>query len=218
MKKIAAYLVLLFTLFIIYSSVAMSLFFNSGFEISSYTLIFGLIFNFLIMFIPSLLFVYLYYEGNIMKNLYFRKEEAIKSIFFGFLATLIFIFIQGMILIITGYEESNPLAEKIVEIVRGNLFLLFFIPLISSISEETFYRGVIQNLLEQKLGIYSIFLTSIIFAVAHLEYKTVFQILMPFFSGILLGFLMYKFKNIFAPISAHFFYNFFSLFFSVFYG
>ena len=218
MKKIIAYLVLFFALAMIYSSVVLSFFVNLDVEISYYALVSGLILNFLIMFIPSIVFAYLYYNENIMENLYFRREGAIKSIFFGFLATLIFIFMQGILLIVLGYEESNPLAERIVEIVKGNLFLLFLIPVISSISEETFYRGIIQNLLQKKIGVYSIFITSIIFAIAHLEYKTIFQFLMPFLFGILLGFLMYKFKNIFAPISAHFFYNFLSLFFGLLYG
>ncbi|MBC7129424.1 MAG: CPBP family intramembrane metalloprotease [Thermoplasmatales archaeon] len=218
MKKIIAYLVLFFALAIIYSSVVLSFFVNLDVEISYYGLISGLILNFLIMFIPSIVFAYLYYEGNVLNNLYFRKEGAIKSVSIAISATLIFIFLQGIFLFIIGYKESNPLAEKIVEIVKGNLFLLFLIPVISSISEETFYRGIIQNLLQEKIGVYSIFLTSIIFAIAHIEYKTIFQFLMPFLFGILLGFLMYKFKNIFAPISAHFFYNFLSLFFSLLYG
>ncbi len=218
MRKIIAYLLLILTLLVIYSSAVISFFSDLDVEISSQSLIFGLIFNFLIIFIPSILFAYLYYGGNALSNLYFRKEGIVKSIFFGILSTTIFIFFQGILILLIGYEESNPLAEKIVEIVKRNLFLLFLIPIISSISEETFYRGVIQNLLQKKIGIHSIFLTSLIFAIAHIEYKTIFQILMPFLYGILLGFLMYKFKNIFAPISAHFFYNFLSLFLSVFYG
>ncbi|MBC7081290.1 MAG: CPBP family intramembrane metalloprotease [Thermoplasmatales archaeon] len=217
MKKIIANLILVFTLFVIYSSVAISFFIDFEAEISSQSLMFALIFNFLIIFIPSILFAYLYY-GEIWNSLYFRKEGAVKSILYGFLSTIIFLFLQGAFLTIIGYEESNPLAEKIVEIVKRNSFLLFLIPIISSISEETFYRGVIQNLLQKKMGIYSIFLTSLIFAIAHIEYKTIFQILMPFLFALLLGFLMYKFKNIFAPISAHFFYNFLSLLVSVFYG
>ena len=216
MKKAVAYLVLFFALLIIYSSAAIGLFYNIEYEISSYALLLNLLFNFLIMFIPSLVFVYLYYEGNVLHNLYFKKERIIASISTGILATLFFIFLQGIFLFIIGYEESNPLAEKIFEIVKRNLYLLFLIPLLSSISEETFYRGVVQNLLEKKIGILSIFLTSIIFAIAHIEYKTISQILMPFFFSLLLGFLMYKFKNIFAPISAHFFYNFLILLMALF--
>lgn len=209
MKKFAAYLIISIPFIFIYGNVALS-FFIEDMEISfsMQSLLFSIIFSFLIMFIPSLLFVFLLY--NDFKKLYFKKENAFISVLIGFALSLLFIFISNLILFLIGYKEENPVVEDIKE--NMNLAILILIPLLSSMGEETFFRGVIQNEIERKMGSFaSILITSILFAIAHLQYKTILQVIMPFSLSILLCILMNRLKNIFAPISTHFFYNFINL-------
>ncbi|HDN95611.1 MAG: hypothetical protein DRN29_01555 [Thermoplasmata archaeon] len=209
MRKFVAYALLALAFIIIYGSAALSFFVTAEYELNMNLILFSLILNFIVMFFPVVIFVYLIY-GNVWENLYFRKEKLAISILYGLIATVLFILASSIILYVIGYKEENPLAEEIGKNI--NLAFLILIPLISSISEETFFRAFIQMRLENKFGFMpSLLISSILFAVAHLEYKTYIQIVMPFFFGIVLGILMHKSKNIAAPISAHFFYNFFSL-------
>ena len=209
MKKFVAYVIVAIAFLIIYGSAAFSLISNVEYEITPSLLLTSLIFNFIIMFLPAILFVYLVY-GNIWEKLYFKKEGVLLSFIYGLATALIFIISSGMILYLIGYEEKNPLAEEIGRNI--NFAFLFLIPLLSAISEETFFRGFIQMQLEARSGfLFSLLLSSLLFAFAHLEYRTYMQVIMPFFFGILLGILMHRTKNIFAPIFAHFFYNFLSL-------
>jgi len=160
------------------------------------------------MFIPSLLFVFLLH--NDFNKLYFKRENAFISVLVGFALSMLFIFISNLILFLIGYKEKNPVVEDIKE--NMNLAILILIPLLSSIGEETFFRGVIQNEIEKRIGSFaSILITSILFAMAHLPYKTILQVIMPFSLSILLCILMNRLKNLFAPISTHFFYNFINL-------
>lgn len=210
MRKIIAYAILGISFLLIYGSAFASIFINVEYELNSNIILFSLFFNLIIMFIFPLIFIYLYYGGNVFERLYFRKEGILKSIFFGFLTTISFIFLAGVILYLSGYEEENPLAEEIGK--NLGIAHLILIPLLSSLSEETFYRGLIQMQLEKKAGfLFSLIFTSFLFALAHVEYGTLLQIILPFFFSIFLGFLIHKFKNIFAPLSAHFLYNFISL-------
>lgn len=209
MRKFIAYAVLALAFIIIYGSAVLSFFVTAEYELSMNLILFSLIFNFIVMFFPVVIFVYIVY-GNVWENLYFKKEKMAVSILYGLVATLLFILASSMVLYIIGYEEENPLAEEIGRNI--NLAFLILIPLISSISEETFFRAFIQMRLENRFGfVPSLLISSFLFAMAHLEYKTYIQVILPFFFGIVLGILMHKSKNVAAPISAHFFYNLFSL-------
>ncbi len=214
-RKNLAYAVLGLALLIIYGSLAISLFTDSSqIPVSPSILLTALILNTIIMVGSSFLFVYLMYGKNLLEKLYYKKERLVEAVAIGIAACFLFLVIQmvvSAILLLLGYKEENPLVEEIAKEI--NLLLLFLLPLLAAISEETFFRGLIQMHLEKKIGaISSILLTSLLFAIAHLEYKTLLQFLFPFLFSILLGFLMYKWRNIFAPISAHFLYNFISLY------
>jgi membrane protease YdiL (CAAX protease family) len=110
-----------------------------------------------------------------------------------------------------GYTPpDNPLSENIAEILTVPLVIL--IPLLSSISEEIFFRGFLQpKLMDLTTPLIGIIITSILFGFAHLAYQNPLQIAIPFFIGLIFGFLLIKTKNILAPISAHYIFNFIQL-------
>ena len=203
-KKIIAYLILALVFFILYGSVAIES--EVEIEITKEILVASLIFNFIILFFSALTVAFLLY-GNVFQALYFRKEKILQSILFSILLTISFIIISSLIISLLGYKEESPLGKEIAENV--DYFLLFLIPLLSSVSEETFFRGLIFMHLKNKIGVLpSMFITSILFAFAHLSYGTLLQIILPFAYSFVLCFLIYKFENIYAPIASHFFNNF----------
>lgn len=87
----------------------------------------------------------------------------------------------------------------------NNYFTYFLalvnVVIISPIFEELFVRGVLYNALKSKLNIIiSLFLSSLIFAVAHLSPIVIFHGLV---TGIILTVVYEKMKNIWYPIFLH---------------
>ena len=210
MHKISAYILLSAIIVIIYSSAFLS-FLGNNVIMTPEILSFSLLFNLIILGGGAILFIYLLYDGsfsNVFKNLYFKKENIGKAILYGIIACLFFILFSSLISYF--YKEKNPLAEEIG--LNLNIFLLIFIPIASSLSEEIFFRGLIQMQMEKKINyILSIIITSILFSIAHLEYKVIIEMIMTFSFSIILGYLIHSTKNIMAPITAHFLYNFIAL-------
>jgi len=159
----------------------------------------------------------LFYGSNLyisLKNLYFTKKNIGYSIFIGSVSALTILFFLAVIFYILmhiGYTPpDNPLSENIAEILTVPLVIL--IPLFSSISEEIFFRGFLQpKLMDLTTPLIGITITSILFGFAHLAYQNPLQIIIPFFIGLIFGFLLIKTKNILAPISAHYIFNFIQL-------
>jgi len=145
----------------------------------------------------------------VWEELYFRREGLGKSILYGAALSITFMILSSLALIAIGYNEENPLAEEIGKNI--NIPLLILIPLISSFTEEIYFRGLIQMQIEKKNVIAGIVISSILFSLAHLEYGVAIQVIMPFIFGLFLGILMHHCRNIAAPITAHFIYNFVSL-------
>lgn len=210
MGKAAAYLVLALTFLLIYGSAALSLATDVTYTLTESMLFFSLAFNVFIMVGAAVVFVYLYYGGNVFEHLYFRREGSARSLIYGAGVAIAFLFATGAVLILTGYEEKNPLAEEIGK--QLSVVSLLFIPVFSALSEEVFFRGFLHMQMEERIGFTpAVLASSALFACAHLEYGTLLQVVMPFLFGIVLGFLMHRCRNTWAPIAAHFTYNFVSL-------
>ena len=211
MRKLSAYLLLSLIMVIIYGLAFAGFFMNKNIVLTKESILLSLIFNLFLMGGGALLVVYLIYNGSIsnaFKNLYFVKNGAGKAIFYGISATIFFIGVMAGIGYLFG--GKNPLGEEIGSNV--DLLLLILIPTISSISEETFFRGLIQMQMEKKVNyIIAIIFSSILFSLAHIEYGVFIEILATFLFSILLGYIMHITKNIIAPITAHFMYNFLAL-------
>lgn len=180
------------------------------------SLFLSLLFNVFILVGFSILCIYVLYNkglSNILQKLYFRKEKAVESIIVGIVFSILFLFLVGAFLYflqLMGYDISNPLAEKIAESLT--LPLLFAIPLLSAVSEEVFFRGFLLMHFPKKCGkSMPLILTSLLFALAHLSYGNLLQIVIPFVLGIFLGTIMLYENNILAPLSAHFAFNFIQL-------
>ena len=208
MQKLPAYLLFSLIMAVIYISAFAGFFINRNIVLTKEAILLSLLSNLFLMGGGALLVVYLIYDGSILdafKNLYFVKKGVGRAIFYGIAMTIFFIGIMAGIGCL--FKEKNPLGEEIGSNV--DLSLLILIPVVSSISEETFFRGLIQMQMEKKVNyIIAIVISSILFSLAHIEYGVFIEIIATFLFSLLLGYIMHVTKNIIAPITAHFMYNF----------
>ena len=72
------------------------------------------------------------------------------------------------------------------------------------LGEELLFRGLVQRDLTKALGWkWGVILASLIFAVMHLTWRSIPEVVFVFFVGLLLGYLYYKTKSLVAPIVSH---------------
>ena len=210
--RLAAYILLAFILLLIYGSAVIAVFSTSTIPVTPTILIISMLFNLAIMGGGAILVAY-FLHGSWSKALDamgFKRDGMIKAILYGIVASLLFIFASSAVIEITGYKERNPLAEEIGSSL--NTYILIFLPILSALSEETLFRGLIQMHLERKTGwIAAAIITSLMFSLAHLEYKAVIELIATFTFSLVLGYLVHTTKNIASPLTAHFLYNFIAL-------
>lgn len=101
------------------------------------------------------------------------------------------------------YMMNALLSTSSWEGLMLNVFLLALMP---AISEEFFFRGVLQSLLIQKTkkAVFSVFFVALIFAFFHMNFYNIIPI---FYAGVVLGFLYYWTASIWVPIIFHFIFN-----------
>ena len=116
-----------------------------------------------------------------------------------------------------GMELQMREVEKQAQIITNRLLSgtsfgqlminIIVVALVPAIGEEMFFRGVLQRHLKEAFrnAHVAIVLTALIFAFAHFEF---FTFLPRLLLGLILGYIAYWYKNLWAPILAHFTNNF----------
>lgn len=100
------------------------------------------------------------------------------------------------------FENGSFTFSKIYFLIRGLLIMPFF--------EEILYRGIIQNKLSENYTAFiAIVISSIFFGIGHMQLE---QSVVTFFSGLLIGFIYYKTKNLTSAVMIHMFINVFANF------
>lgn len=180
----------------------------------------------LVFILPSALAVHLLYHKN---------EQAIPgkgrfTIIFFIIAIVIIFFSQGFISwtgwlnhqlqlpeswqtitdwISSKEDEAMELTEVMLQTTNWpqTLITVFVIAVLPAIGEEWLFRGIIQRELTnvfRNIHI-AIFVTAFVFSAIHIQFLT---FLPRFVLGLMLGYLMVYSRNIWMPITAHFFNNF----------
>jgi len=92
----------------------------------------------------------------------------------------------------------------------GLIVNLLVMGLVAALSEEFFFRGLLQQMfIKNKLNAHiAIILTAVLFSAFHLQF---FGFLPRLFLGIILGYLYYITQNLWVSITAHFFNNAFAI-------
>lgn len=148
------------------------------------------------------------------KNLGFSLEKPYSSVFYGILFGVLFFFISTIIGIIFYYFQIiDPVSgdvsntTMIVESIP-NYWLLGLILSVSAIVEELFFRGLMLSIISKKHNyILGIVVTSLLFSLAHIGYNMLYTSLWALVFGFYLGFIMYRFRNLFIPMFTHISYN-----------
>jgi len=99
------------------------------------------------------------------------------------------------------FEDKSALGLFINLLVMG---------LVAALSEELFFRGLLQQMLiKNRVNVHvAIFIAAALFSAFHLQF---FGFLPRFFLGLVLGYLYYITQNLWVSIAAHFFNNAFAI-------
>ena len=152
------------------------------------------------------LFLVLYFMKEDMKYSYDRHQASIGMSFFwaigGFLLAL---FAQGVAANIEvhlfGVEMGSENTRRIIEMVKLTPALMLVTSIVGPVLEEIIFRKIIFGTLYQKYNFFlSAIISSLLFAVVHLEFE---HLLLYATMGFVFAFLYVKTKRIIVPIAAH---------------
>lgn len=137
------------------------------------------------------------YRKNIsLRDIGFSRERLAKYLLTGFLV--------GAPLGVVEYFIITPVAAfptfEIKYLMRDFAYMVFFVGL----GEELLFRGLVQrdmaNLLGWKWGL---IVTSLMFGIMHLTWRSIPELGFTFLAGLILGYLYYRTRSLTAPIIAH---------------
>jgi len=151
---------------------------------------------------------------EIFSRLKLVKDNLGTAFLWGFLAAIIIfalIFAITLALIAFGYDPNE--LSNIPDIQRlFSPITIFFIVGIQPIAEEIYFRGFLLEKIEKYGGNwFSIAITATLFGIAHFSYGKIFPAMMPIVMGIVLGYIVFKTKNLYSAIVAHVAFNLTSL-------
>jgi membrane protease YdiL (CAAX protease family) len=133
-----------------------------------------------------------------------------KAFLWGILsAVIIFIvvFIIEIFLIAAGIEQND--LSNIPELQK--LFswpVMFFLVAIQPIGEEIYFRGFLFDKIEDYAGgPFAVITTAILFGIAHMSYGKEIPVILIILMGLVLGYIVYKSRNLYSSIIAHIVFN-----------
>lgn len=102
-------------------------------------------------------------------------------------------------------------------VLRTNIPLLLFTAMTAGVVEELIFRGFIHTRLEGGFNspVLAILLSSVLFALTHLSYDTVANVLGPFYIGIVFSIFYWRYRNIKVLMLCHFLWDVLVLFISI---
>ncbi len=155
-------------------------------------------------------FFAIYWRRSGFRDLGFRYYSIGKTIWYTFISLiLIFIVSFAYVFVLQKVFGIDAPSSKIDELVRsGNVsgnILIVVTAVIAPLCEEVYFRGFLYPAFRKNFGVViGIFLSSIIFAAAHLDLFSFFPIMII---GWILAFMYEKTKSIFPVIFLHSVYN-----------
>jgi len=164
----------------------------------------------------SLILIYLYSVKIEKQSLLIWQEKKysfsfyIKSIILVFILSFtIFIFVA----IVLGFYEiniENNKSEELIQILKGNKYLIFFVSITAGITEELISRGYFLTRLQLifKGKFLPILLSALFFGITHIGYESLTKIIVTTFIGLIFGMHYYKYRNIKILIFIHFIWDF----------
>lgn len=159
----------------------------------------SMIFNFFAMFLSVLAFLRI--KGRKISSIGFVSKNLGYNMILGTASGIILFFIlvfSLLVMIELGFQiPENRSAEGFSTI---GIPMILLISGGAALTEETFFRGFLQN----RIGL---FWASMLFGLAHIGYGNTLQIVFPFVYGLVFGWLYKKTNSLAAPMTAHFVYD-----------
>ncbi|MBM3699829.1 MAG: CPBP family intramembrane metalloprotease [Actinobacteria bacterium] len=155
-------------------------------------------------------FFAIYWRGSNLRDLGFRYYSLLKTIWYTFLALVcIFLFSFLYVLALKFLLGIEAPSSKIEELVANNNIssniLIIVTAVVAPFCEEIYFRGFLYPAFKKNFGVtLGIFLSSLLFALAHLELYSFLPILII---GWVLAYIYEKTKSIFTVIFLHSIYN-----------
>jgi uncharacterized protein len=177
--------------------------------VSGEALFTGLTLNVIVLVLPVLLYVGFVYglgPAGTLRALGMGSDGAMRAAGIGAAATLVILLLIALAsAAILRFDVEVPENELALEIARSVTLLgAFGIATGAAFSEEIFFRGFLQP----RLGLWG---QAVLFALAHLSYVNVLQVVVTFVLGLAFGVLYQRTRSLWAPIAAHFLFNFLML-------
>lgn len=165
----------------------------------------GLTLNAFVLIVPAIAYVSVVHGGGPLAALHrlgLRSEGAGRATLIGFGIALGFILLLVAVsaaVSAAGIEmPQNDLALAIAKSVT--VLGAFALAVVSSVSEEVFFRGFLQP----RIGLLA---QAVLFGLAHLSYVHVLEVVVTFSLGLAFGIALRRTGNLWAPIAAHFLFN-----------
>ena len=130
------------------------------------------------------------------KELGFKKQRFVEYSLIGLLIAVTFGTVESVILkpalTFSAFESGDLLGDLV--------YMVLFV----GVGEELLFRGVIQRDLTHAFGpAAGLVLASSVFCVMHLAGRSICELALVFFMGIIFGYLYYKTGSLTAPVIAH---------------
>jgi membrane protease YdiL (CAAX protease family) len=146
---------------------------------------------------------------QIFSKIKLTLERIDEAFLWGILAVILMYVISfvlvGLFITILGEEETSNIQD--LEYYFSPVTLVILIT-VQPIAEEIFFRGFLMDKIDSFAGKnIAIFSTAILFGLAHMSYGKIFPVILPIAMGIILGYIVYKTKNLYSAIIAHILFN-----------
>ena len=164
------------------------------------------------IFVP---FIWYYFVNKssfkeMLSRIKLTSENIDKAFLWGvFSAAIIFfvIFIIEIAFIRVGYNPQDlsnfPELQKLFSWPT-----LFFLVAIQPIGEEIYFRGFLFDKIENFAGgPFAAVITAVLFGIAHLSYGKEIPVIMIILMGVVLGYIVYKTRNLYSSLIAHIVFN-----------
>jgi membrane protease YdiL (CAAX protease family) len=112
----------------------------------------------------------------------------------------------GYLFLAIHYQEGlGTRLTSMLHVLKAHPWLIFYSAALAGLTEELTFRGYLLPRLEILLGhrVPAIILSSVLFSLAHLQYRTVHEVVSTFVIGMLLALYYDRYRNIKAAILFH---------------
>ncbi len=138
------------------------------------------------------------------------SQNIDKAFLWGILSAIVIfivIFLIEIVLISSGIEAQDlsnfPELQKLFSWTT-----MFFLVAIQPIGEEIYFRGFLFDKIENYAGgPFAVVITAVLFGIAHMSYGKEIPVIMIMIMGLVLGYIVYKTRNLYSSIIAHIVFN-----------